>query len=174
MSTQLRTKVKSMLRNQSKHQLWKMFLDNLILILFPLKESMTILSREAIQVGQKSKTSVKKQNQALVMESVHEPSVINSFSITRSTDQKLSRLNATSVLNSPMHNIPDSSGSGSNSNAGCNSRVFIQNHTSSYVERSCEQPASSDLESMPKPESFVDHSENQRSFTPQITFPTQH
>ncbi|KAI0980619.1 hypothetical protein GJ496_009625 [Pomphorhynchus laevis] len=32
-----------------------------------------------------------------------------------------------------------------------------------YVERSCDQPASSDIESMTKPESFVDHHENQRS-----------
>ncbi|KAI0985599.1 hypothetical protein GJ496_007100 [Pomphorhynchus laevis] len=111
-----------------------------------------ILFRETIQVGQKSKTSVEKHIQASVMECVHEPLDINSFSITRSTDPILFRLDATSVLNSPMHNSADPSGSRSNFNAGCSSRVFIQNHTSSYVERSCDQPASSDIESVPKPE----------------------
>ncbi|KAI0989847.1 hypothetical protein GJ496_007496 [Pomphorhynchus laevis] len=82
------------------------------------------------------------------MQGVHEPSDINSFPITRSTNPILSRLDATSILNSPMHNSSDPSGS-------------------SYVERSCDQPASSDIESTPKPESFVDHSENQRPSTPQ-------
>ncbi|KAI0983906.1 hypothetical protein GJ496_009876 [Pomphorhynchus laevis] len=126
-----------------------------------------ILSREAIQVGQKGKTSVEKQIQASVMESVHESSDINYFSITRSTDPILFRLDATSVLNSPIHNSPDLSGSRSNFNAGHSPRLFIQNNTSSYVKCSCDQPASSDIESMPKPESFVDQSENQRSSTPQ-------
>ncbi|KAI0989236.1 hypothetical protein GJ496_004879 [Pomphorhynchus laevis] len=121
----------------------------------------SILSREAIQLGKKSKISVEKQIQASVMEGVHEQSDINSFPITRSTDPILSRLDDISVLNSSMHNSPNPSGSRSNFNAGCSSRVFIQNHTSSYVERSCDQSASSDIESMLKPESFVDHSENQ-------------
>ncbi|KAI0982539.1 hypothetical protein GJ496_005941 [Pomphorhynchus laevis] len=108
------------------------------------------------------------------MEGVHEPFDINSYSITRSTDTILSRLGDTSVLHSSMHNSPDPSGSRSNFNAGCSSNVFIQNHTSSYVERSCDQPASSDIENMPKRASFVDHFENQRSSTPQNYIPTQH
>ncbi|KAI0978471.1 hypothetical protein GJ496_009429 [Pomphorhynchus laevis] len=75
-------------------------------------------------------------------------------------------VDATSVLNSPIHNRPDPSGSISNFNARCSSRVFIQNHTPSYVERLCDQPASSDIGSMPKHESFLDNSEKQHLSIP--------
>ncbi|KAI0987302.1 hypothetical protein GJ496_011749 [Pomphorhynchus laevis] len=54
------------------------------------------------------------------MQGVHESSDINSFPITRSTNPILSRLDATSILNSPMHNSSDPSGSRSNFDAGCN------------------------------------------------------
>ncbi|KAI0980805.1 hypothetical protein GJ496_006252, partial [Pomphorhynchus laevis] len=86
------------------------------------------------------------------MEGVHEPSDINSFSITRSIGPILSRLDDTSVLNSPMHNSP---------NPPC---------SRSQLQCRMQFMTSSDIESMPKPESFVDHSKNQRSSTPQNYF----